>query len=156
MLRFYYAICCLVIALQFQRSSAITFGELFSGAIESIKNSSTVTKIRDWAAGLEQWSSTDWECGADRIWPTKLFSKAMAQKKCPTVLEQINSACRWHDICYSQGLEGQNACDTKFCDALHAINYSSEAEKKACDLPETMCDTVKLGGALIYRDKTQQ
>ncbi|KHJ78728.1 hypothetical protein OESDEN_21649, partial [Oesophagostomum dentatum] len=67
-----------------------------------------------WAENLQQWASADWDCGADKFWITKLLSKAIAKEKCPTVLDQMNSACRWHDVCYSQGLEGQKACDSRW------------------------------------------
>ncbi|KAL6734215.1 hypothetical protein Aduo_004779 [Ancylostoma duodenale] len=141
----------IVIAFQFHGSLTFDLGAWFTNVL-----SDPVNKIKNWASGLEQWSSSDWECGADRVWLTKLASKAMAQKRCPNVLDQLNSACRWHDFCYSQGLEGQAVCDSRFCDALHNIKFPTEEERKACHLPKAMCDTVKLGGALIYRDKTKQ
>lgn len=35
---------------------------------------------------VEMWPESDWECGADRIWLSKLISKAAAIQQCPTVI----------------------------------------------------------------------
>ncbi|RCN49404.1 hypothetical protein ANCCAN_04489 [Ancylostoma caninum] len=98
----------IVIALQFHGSLTYDLGDWLTRVL-----SGPFKKVKYLANGLEKWSSSDWECGADRIWVSKLASKAMARRRCPNVLDQLNNACRWHDFCYSQGLEGQAVCDSK-------------------------------------------
>ncbi|WKY17255.1 hypothetical protein Q1695_001679 [Nippostrongylus brasiliensis] len=110
-------------------------------------------KAHMWFARLERWSDDQWACGADRIWPSKFTSKAAAIRKCPSVLDELNNACRIHDSCYSEGIEGQAACDNRFCESLSAIKFSNDKERSQCTLTQAMCKITRMAGSLIYRDK---
>ncbi|EYC13107.1 hypothetical protein Y032_0045g1270 [Ancylostoma ceylanicum] len=143
----------ILVVLQPHGSSTFNLRDWFTNEVESAKNA--VIKVKNWVKNLRLWSSRDWDCGTERMWSTKLISKAVAEKECPNVLDQINRACRWHDSCYEHRLVVQNMCDMMFCENLFNISFPSKEEKQACFLTQAMCDAVKLGGAFFYSDKTK-
>ncbi|RCN40842.1 hypothetical protein ANCCAN_13221 [Ancylostoma caninum] len=60
---------------------------------------------------VREWGETDWDCGADNFWPSKVAAKIQAEIACKRIYEKINDACKRHDRCYSKKAQTQLECD---------------------------------------------
>ncbi|RCN31502.1 hypothetical protein ANCCAN_22706, partial [Ancylostoma caninum] len=89
-------------------STAEKVANFVTNAWNSVKRAATT--VYNWVKNaimavigkVREWGETDWDCGADNFWPSKVAAKLQAEIVCKRIYEKINDACKRHDSCYSK------------------------------------------------------
>ncbi|KAL6728222.1 hypothetical protein Aduo_010017 [Ancylostoma duodenale] len=102
-------------------------------------------RTKDKLPVLRKWGTTDWDCGIENFWESKVVSKLLTFTVCESAFGKIRDACKKHRSCYSNRDQCRTTCDSKFCDELEEIrfNYSKDG---GCNIPEHFCSVVLYAG----------